>query len=158
MNVAGGGGVPLPLFPPPHSIKARMGSVNRARGRVRKNMLLPRPRFQSILASRTGKYTLVCHVQELMSDKPAAFGSGTQSGHDRIEDAKSPSAHNAKTGSSLGDVGTGNEVRRLGKCWRILNAPQPDFYKLLIVKQIIWWRRRGSNPRPKMLLVKRLHA
>src|SRR5207245_4033504 len=30
-----------------------------------------------------------------------------------------------------------------------------NLLKLMIV---LWWRRRESNPRPKMLLVKRLHA
>src|ERR1700693_1083865 len=30
--------------------------------------------------------------------------------------------------------------------------------KLFIINALIWWRRRELNPRPKMLLVKRLHA
>ena len=32
------------------------------------------------------------------------------------------------------------------------------FYNLLIIIILEWWRRRELNPRPKMLLVKRLHA
>src|SRR5207302_6359776 len=32
------------------------------------------------------------------------------------------------------------------------------FHNLFVISRLDWWRRRESNPRPKMLLVKRLHA
>jgi WD40 repeat protein len=34
----------------------------------------------------------------------------------------------------------------------------PTFYKYFIISCLDWWRRRESNPRPKMSLVKSLHA
>jgi len=32
------------------------------------------------------------------------------------------------------------------------------FYNYIIINILEWWRRRESNPRPKMSLVKSLHA
>src|SRR5207253_8072416 len=60
--------------------------------------------------------------------------------------------------SSLGYSYSGSYYRHLGECATApVRAPDKTSVGNLHV-HLDWWRRRESNPRPKMLLVKRLHA
>ena len=45
---------------------------------------------------------------------------------------------------------TGEDRRNVDEALQYLEHPE--------ILNEDWWRRRESNPRPKMLLVKRLHA